>query len=184
MSEKSTHRLDSELRHNHEYNSASHESRIRAEVNHNSERSIDHSHTQEALRKHIDKIAQHAESQHKQHHERPHHYITKDVKAAVYVHTLKNVQLHLKTSERVFSKIIHNNVVESISEVGSKTIARPGSIIGGGILMIFGGIILYLFAKYYGFYLPLSSLIALYVMGFFAVFIIDVLKTLILKIKR
>ena len=179
-----SHNIDSSLKQNHESIKNSHESRIREEVNRHSENINNQNHTHESLRKHIDSIAKPAEFKHNQHHERHHHYITKDVKVAVYLHTLKNARQHLKPSERIFSKIIHNNIVESISEAGSKTIARPGSIIGGGIFMIIGGISLFIIARYYGFYLPLSALLALYLLGFLAIFIVDLLKTLFIKIRR
>lgn len=109
-------------------------------------------------------------------HERPHHYITRTVKRGVYAHTMKDVQTHLKPSERVFSKVVHNDTIETISELGAGSIARPSAILGGGICMVFGGVGLLMIAKYFGFTLPLSSLIALYIIGFIALFVTDIIS--------
>lgn len=115
------------------------------------------------------------------HHDRPHHYITQTVKRGVYAHTIKNVQTHLKPSERRFSKIIHNDTVETLSELGAGTVARPSAILGGGIFMVFGGLALLLTARYFGFTIPLSALLALYVVGFILLFVIDILSKPIKK---
>jgi seryl-tRNA synthetase len=112
-----------------------------------------------------------------EHHDRPHHYITKSVKQGVYKHTIKNVQTHLRPSERRFSKILHNDTIEAISELGASTVARPNAILGGGVAMVFGGLALLLTARYFGFTIPMSSLIALYIIGFVLLFIIDVIAT-------
>ena len=109
-----------------------------------------------------------------EHHDRPHHYITKSVKQGVYKHTIRNVQTHLKPAERRFSKILHNDTIEAISELGASTVARPSAILGGGVVMVFGGLALLLTARYFGFTIPMSSLIALYIIGFVLLFIIDI----------
>lgn len=116
-----------------------------------------------------------AKEEKKEHHDRPHHYITKTVKQGVYKHTIKNVQTHLKPSERRFSKIIHNDTVETISELGANTVARPNAILGGGVVMVFGGLALLLTARYFGFTIPFSSLIALYIIGFTLLLLVDIL---------
>jgi cation transport ATPase len=121
------------------------------------------------------KEARKKEEQEAQHHDRPHHYITKSVKRGVYKHTMKNVQTHLKPSERRFSKIVHNETVETLSELGASTVARPNAILGGGIAMVFGGLALLLTARYFGFTIPMSSLIALYVVGFVLLLVVDII---------
>jgi hypothetical protein len=111
-----------------------------------------------------------------EHHDRPHHYITRAVKNGVYKHTLKNVQTHLKPRERRFSKIVHNDTIESLSELGANTVARPNAILGGGIVMVFGGLALLLTARYFGFTIPMSSLLALYVIGFALLLVVDIVS--------
>lgn len=108
------------------------------------------------------------------HHERPHHYLTKKIKNTVYRQNIENVQTHLKPGEKKFSKFIHNNTVEKLSDAGSKTIARPNVIIGAGLLMAFGGLVVMLVARKYGFEVPLSIYIAFYVVGFVIAFIADI----------
>lgn len=125
-------------------------------------------------------IEQHAQSaaHYKQehsapHHERPHHYITSSVKKGVYKYTMDNVQSHLSPSERRFSKIVHNESVETLSELGASTIGRSSAIVGGGVFMVVGGITLLVMARYFGFSIPLSSLIALYIIGFLGIAVVD-----------
>lgn len=110
------------------------------------------------------------------HHERPHHYITQEVKRSVYTHTIKNVQKQLSIPEQTFSKIVHNSTVETLSEVGANTIARPSAIIGGGLLMVCAGLALLAMARYYGFTIPLSSLLFFYAVGFALLFVIDMIS--------
>ncbi len=134
-------------------------------------------------------IEQHAQSaaeykaQHEDHshHERPHHYITASVKKGVYIHTLRNVQSHLTAPERRFSRLVHNESVESLSELGATTIGRSSAIIGGGVFMIVGGVTLLVMARYFGFSIPLSSLIALYLVGFIVIALVDYFAKLLRK---
>lgn len=109
------------------------------------------------------------------HHERPHHYLTKKIKNTVFRQNMENVQTHLKPREKKFSKFIHNNTVETLSEAGSKTIARPNVIIGAGLFMAFGGLVVMLVARKYGFEVPLSVYLAFYTVGFVIAFIVDVI---------
>ncbi len=115
------------------------------------------------------------------HHARPHHYITASVKKGVYAHTIRNVQSHLSPSERRFSKLIHSESVESLSELGASTVGRSSAIIGGGIFMVIGGATLLLMARYYGFSIPLSTLVALYIIGFIVIAVVDFLIKLVPK---
>jgi len=110
-----------------------------------------------------------------QHHERPHHYITSTVKKGVYLHTMDNVQRHLSPTERRFSKIIHSDTIESLSELGASTVGRSSAILGGGVVMVLGGAILLYMARYFGFSIPLSSLFILYGLGFLIIIVVDII---------
>jgi len=122
--------------------------------------------------------AQHSTQEHQA---RPHHYITASVKKGVYAHTVRNVQSHLTPSERRFSKLIHNESVESLSELGASTIGKPNAIIGGGVFMVMGGLILLITARFFGFSIPLSTLVTLYLIGFIIVATIDYLIRIVPK---
>lgn len=113
-----------------------------------------------------------------------HHYLTKRIKRDVYRHTVDDIQTHLSPSEKRFSKIIHNEFVESISEAGAKTIARPSGILGGAILMVFGGLIVLFFAKRYGFEVPLSLYLFLYLVGFILFVLVELVSNPIKKLSN
>lgn len=174
--------MSEKLRHNHEQQSNHtekkhyHHETIRKHETHTSP---ERTHSKEAIYKAIESHAKSKDSLNithteKEHHQRPHHYITRSVKLGVYTHTIKRVQSQLKPTERVFSKIIHNDTIETISELGADTVGRSSAILGGGIVMVFAGLGLLLTARYFGFTIPLSSLIVLYVIGFILVFIVDI----------
>jgi hypothetical protein len=75
----------------------------------------------------------------------------KDIKTQAYNQVLRKARSHLKPAERKFSKVIHQPVVETVSELSGKTLARPSAILGGGITAFIGsGTILYM-SKHYGF---------------------------------
>lgn len=184
MSEKhptQQHEKREQVASHHEQNHERHEH----SKNHEKSTKNETKYSREAIYKAIDKHAVkqevHTANQEGPHHERPHHYITKTVKRGVYAHTISNVQTHLKPAERRFSKIIHNDTVETLSELGAGTIGRPSAILGGGIFMVFGGLALLLTARYFGFTVPMSMLIALYVTGFVVLFAIDIFSRPIKK---
>jgi hypothetical protein len=51
---------------------------------------------------------------------------------------LKHVRTQLPTFERQFSKVIHNNTIEKISDLAGDTVARPSGILGGAIVALIG----------------------------------------------
>ncbi len=73
------------------------------------------------------------------------------LKTDAYKKTLKRVQQRLKPADRTLSKIVHNKTVESISNVGAQTMARPSGLLGGSICAFLGSLVLLYSAKHYGF---------------------------------
>lgn len=72
-------------------------------------------------------------------------------KGRFFQQTMKSVQRHETKSERRFSKIIHQPVVEEVSNIAGATIARPsGLLIGGLFSVISSGVILYV-CRHYGY---------------------------------
>jgi len=110
-----------------------------------------------------------------------HHYITKKIKAVTYKKTLSETRKNLSKPEKVFSKLIHQPVVESVSEVGAKTIARPSGILSGGVVGFFGSTLLIFFAKDIGFELPSSAFIVLFMAGFIVGIGLELLWSMIMK---
>ncbi len=93
-------------------------------------------------------------------------HVTKELKTIRYKETMRYVRRHLTKRERKFSSIIHAPTVEKVSEVGAKTIARPSGLLGGGLVALIGSIGTLYIARQYGFEVPNSLFMALFVIGF------------------
>ncbi|MDZ7744335.1 MAG: hypothetical protein U5K77_01060 [Candidatus Saccharibacteria bacterium] len=90
----------------------------------------------------------------------------KDIKYMAYKRTLSRVQSQLSVPEKTFSKFIHRPTIEKASEIGSKTVARPSGIMGGGVASLLGtGFVLFV-AKRYGFEYNYMLFVLLFAAGF------------------
>ncbi len=102
--------------------------------------------------------------------EKPHHsedqYITKARKKAAYKKLLQHEQKKLSKPERSFSKVIHQPIVEKVSDIGAKTVARPSGILAGGICALVGTSFVFYMAKHYGFRYNFFIFFALLIIGF------------------
>jgi hypothetical protein len=98
------------------------------------------------------------------------HQALKNDAYAKYMHKIHG---HLNPVERSFSKVIHSPIIEPVSEMSAKTIARPSGILGGGIAALVGsGVVLYM-AKHYGFEYNFTTFLVLLVSGFAAGLLIE-----------
>ena len=144
----------------------------------------------EKLQNVIEQEAKTSESYKKQaeansHDTNPHkHYLTHKIKTAVFHQTMDDVRSHLSPSEQRFSKIIHNDTIETLSNLGGKTVARPSGILGGATILVIGSFIVLFFAKRYGFEVPLSLFAALYIVGFILMIIAEYLYRIVLNVSR
>lgn len=93
--------------------------------------------------------------------------VNKELKNIAYRRTLKRTQSKLKAPERVFSKFIHNPVVEAVSEVGGKTIARPSGVLLGGIFAFLGSSAFLWIVRHYGYEYNYLLFALFFVGGFF-----------------
>ncbi len=105
----------------------------------------------------------------------PLQYNQKELKAASFNKTLAQVRSKLPAPERALSKIVHQKTVEKISDIGSKTVARPSGIMGGGLLALLGSSFVLIIAKRYGFAYNYSLIILLYIGGFAIGIIVELL---------
>lgn len=80
--------------------------------------------------------------------------------------SMSKVQAKLPPAERVLSKVIHQKQIETISNIGGKTVARPSGVLGGGFIALIGTMIVLYFARHYGFEYNNTLFILLYVGGF------------------
>ncbi len=90
----------------------------------------------------------------------------KELKQASFDKTLASVQKKLNPTERTLSKIIHNDTVDKISNVGGKTIARPSGLFAGGVFAFLGAISVLLFANRVGFTYNYTVIPLLFIIGF------------------
>ncbi len=107
------------------------------------------------------------------------HTISGTQKQMAYRKIMTDVQKEMPSSSRVFSKIIHNTVVEDTSEVVDRTVARPTSILFGSFsaFVVMSGV--YLLAKHNGFRLSGSEFIALFAAGWLFGLLVDFLRHMI-----
>lgn len=127
----------------------------------------EHAEALEHIRRNIDKQAITAEKTHAE--EEPKHHqehVTRELKAIRYNETLRYIKRHLNKNERRLSTVVHAPVIEKVSEVGAKTIARPSGILGGGLFALIGSIFVLYIARRYGFEVPNSLFMVLFVLGF------------------
>src|SRR6185503_8066877 len=96
-----------------------------------------------------------------------------------YDHTMKTVRGELSAPSRVFSKVIHNPVVERTSEVVGSTVARPNAILSGSLFAGVSVLALYLIARHYGFALSGFETIATFIVGWALGILFDLLRGMI-----
>jgi hypothetical protein len=104
--------------------------------------------------------------------------VQKELKADAYRRTLRKIRGQLSAPQRGLSKVMHHPVMEPINEVGSKTVARPSGLLGGGLAALVGsGTVLYM-AKHYGFSYNFTTFIILLSVGFITGVLIEVVMKL------
>lgn len=93
-------------------------------------------------------------------------YISRELKKETFNRTMVRVRKKLSAPARTFSKIIHQPVVDSISQVGSQTVARPSGLLGGSIVAFLGSSTFLWMARHYGFTYNYLLFAILFVAGF------------------
>ena len=96
-----------------------------------------------------------------------------------YKKTIKQTQKELSPAARAFSKVIHNKIVEKVSNAASNTIARPNSILFGSFSAFVITLAVYLIAKSSGYQLSGSESIMAFVIGWIIGIIFDYLRVMI-----
>ncbi len=95
---------------------------------------------------------------------------------ASYNQTLKSIQKDMSAPSRLFSKVIHNKVIDKTSDVIGKTVARPDAILSGAVCAFVLVLGLYALAKYMGFALYGSETIAAFIIGWLLGILFDLLR--------
>lgn len=73
------------------------------------------------------------------------------MKSQTYTRTLGRIRSRLSMPDKALSKVMHNKIIEPLSEGLGKTAARPSGLLGGGIVALLGSTVLLYMAKHYGF---------------------------------
>lgn len=105
--------------------------------------------------------------------------ITRRDKDASYQQTMNHIQAKMKAPSRTFSKVIHNPVVEKVSDAAGSTIARPNAILFGGLFAFLGVLGLYALARHIGFALSGFETIAMFIIGWIIGILVDFFRTMI-----
>ncbi len=104
---------------------------------------------------------------------------TKTARKKAYDKIMDQTQKELPPASRAFSKVIHNPVIEKVSEVAGKTIARPNAILSGSILAFIFTLAIYVIAKFNGYPLSGTEAIAAFILGWVVGNLYDFFKTMI-----
>lgn len=88
-----------------------------------------------------------------------------EAKAKAYKQSIYEIRQHLGKSQMIISNFIHRPVVEKVSDITAKTIARPSLTLGAASFAFMGGGFLYAAARYYGFALSGSEFLAAGALG-------------------
>ncbi len=94
-------------------------------------------------------------------------FVNKNMKKTAYKKELTKIQHNLKKPQKAFSRFIHIDNIERVSDVGAKTVARSSGILGGGIIALLGSSIYLWMSKNYGFSYNYFVFIILFILGFF-----------------
>lgn len=78
---------------------------------------------------------------------------------------MKSVQAEMGPGGRIFSKIIHNPVVEKTSDAISSTLARPNAMLSGSIAAFVSITVFYFVAHHYGYQMSGFETIGAFVAG-------------------
>lgn len=105
--------------------------------------------------------------------------ISKKQQKAAFKKTMQQIQGEMKPAKRVFSKVIHNGVVEKTSETVGKTLARPNAILAGAVSAFLLTLIVYLVAKTIGYSLSGFESIAAFIVGWTIGLLYDYVRVLI-----
>jgi len=89
---------------------------------------------------------------------------------------LRMVREEMGPIGRTFSKVIHNPVIESVSDFVGSTFARPNALLAGSVTAFIVVTVLYYLAKHYGFQLSGFETIAAFIIGWLIGTLYDYLK--------
>lgn len=109
--------------------------------------------------------------------------VTHELRKESYKRTLKQTQKKLPAPDKALSKIVHQPIVNAVSKVGEKTIARPKGILTGSIIALIGSTYIFVSAKRYGYKYNFTVVIILFLGGYLLGLAIELLAYFAKKMK-
>lgn len=109
----------------------------------------------------------HTEKDQSHKHETANYRVNSQLKSHALNQTLQGVRRKLPVHERTFSKMIHNPTVDTISTGVAATLARPSSLLSGGVFSVVGSLAALFICRHYGYEYNFLVGIACFVGGFF-----------------
>ncbi len=106
------------------------------------------------------------------------------LKDNAYSRVLANTRQSLSAPMRTFSKFVHSPMIDSVSEVGAKTVARPSGLLGGSIAALAGSLVLTYYSRHYGFRYNYLFFFACFVGGFLVGWLLEMLLWLLRPKRR
>ena len=108
-----------------------------------------------------------------------HGVVSKKAKKDSFKQEMTKIQAELPATQRGFSKLIHNPVVEKTSEALGSTVARPNAILAGAIVAFFAVLAVYLTAKHFGYALSGFETIGAFIVGWVLGILYDFFRVMI-----
>lgn len=103
---------------------------------------------------------------------------SKRERQAAYDKTMREVRSQMSAPSRAFSNVIHNPVVEKISDAVGGTVARPNAILSGASFAFIFTLAIYLVAQHYGYPLSGTETIASFLSGWVLGLVFDYFRLL------
>ena len=94
------------------------------------------------------------------------YWYSKEYKLTAFNQLLTKTREHLNPAEKAASKIVHQPIIEAISEVGGKTVARPSGVLLGSVFSFISSLVVYYFSKMHGYDMAYSVFIFAFIGGF------------------
>jgi hypothetical protein len=111
-------------------------------------------------------------------------FISNELRSVTAARALVSIRSRLPATDKALSKLVHQPVVRTLSNAGSRSVARPSALLTGGFLA-FVGTSLYLYlASHIGFTYNYAVASLLFVGGFIIGFAAEALVALISRAKR
>jgi len=107
--------------------------------------------------------------------------ITRELKTDAYKKSLKKIRGHLNAPERVFSRVVHQPVIEKTSNGLAKTVARPSAFLGGSLGALLGSSLLVYLSRHYGFKYNYAFIFVTFAAGFAVGLLLEALYKLVAR---